>query len=154
MALGGPRLRRVGRAVGIGGKRAGHARRRPETLLGRRRRAGEHRRAVIGADLASQKAVAVEHVVGDVIGVRPDAELRVIGKIRKGVGVAVVGAGRPGGQSRPASARLGRALVELLAAPRSGERGEVPAEPPVRGGMGLFVSPRLKSFDPFALEIR
>ena len=83
------------RAVEIARQQAAEGVRRVEALL-RRRRAGQHLRAIEGADLGAQKRGAgiVEQVVGDVVRIRPHAHLRVVGEpVGVGERVAAVGAG-------------------------------------------------------------
>ena len=48
-----------------------------KTLL-RRSGAGEHRIAIEGTDLGAEERIALEHVVGDIIGVRPHSDFGVI----------------------------------------------------------------------------
>ena len=60
-----------------------------------------HRGAVHGTDVAVLKILVggrVEHVVGDVVRVRPHSELRIVGEIIERERVAVVCAGRVGGR--------------------------------------------------------
>ena len=50
----------------------------------RGRRSGAHGRAVVGADLCAREG-AREHIEGDVVGIRPNAYLRIIGKLATAV---------------------------------------------------------------------
>ena len=87
---------RRGRAVEIGGQEAAEALLELEALL-RRRGAGEHRGRSKAQARPPTKVLPVEHVVGDVVGVRPDAQLRVVVEVRLRERVAVVCAGGVGG---------------------------------------------------------
>jgi hypothetical protein len=98
----GRECRRVRGSVHVRRKRSSHARQRTETLRGRGS-SREHRRTVVRADFTAHKVIATEHVVGDVVGIRPDGKLRIIGKVGEGVRVSVIGARRvAGGRDRQA----------------------------------------------------
>src|SRR3954463_12718975 len=82
---------------------------------GIRRRAGQHRGTIEGAGLRSGKALPGEDIDGVVVGVGPDAELRIVGEVRAEIElVAVIRARRVrGSRDRDALCGLGESLVEL-----------------------------------------
>ena len=59
----------------------------------RRRSSVEHGVAIVGASVGADEGIAVEHVEGFVVGVRPDTHLRIVIEVRVLERVAVVGAG-------------------------------------------------------------
>src|SRR5215467_7677468 len=68
-----------------------------ETNLGGRG-SGEHGSAVVSAGIGAKesRAARVEHVEGDVVGIRPDAHLGIIIEVGIGELVTIVGAGSVG----------------------------------------------------------
>src|ERR1043166_7547197 len=108
-------------AVEVCGQHAAEARTQLEALLGGRG-AGDHLRAVVGAEARADEAAPGKHVVGRVVAVGPDAELRVVVEVRLFEGVDVVGA------RRVRCLRDGDALVEAAGRPvGDGELRQHPA---------------------------
>src|SRR5216683_569957 len=69
-------------SVEIGREHAAVARGELEALL-RRCRAGQHGRAIVGTELRTgERLTVVEDVEGDVVRIRPDAELRIVVELR------------------------------------------------------------------------
>ena len=66
-----------------------------ETHL-RRRVAGLHGSAVVGASLSADRSIAIKHVEGYVVRIRPNTHFRVVIKVGIGERVAIVSAGRVG----------------------------------------------------------
>ena len=115
--------RRGGGAVHIGRQNAAIGAGCGEALL-RGGGAGEHAGPVHGAAFSTEErgAGAVEHVVGDVVGVRPHRQLRVVREVGVLEGIAVVGAGRVRGlRDRHALVVRAGGRVDV------GELGEYPA---------------------------
>src|SRR5258708_8868458 len=97
--------RQAGWPVEIRREDAAIARRELEALL-RRCRAGQHGRAIVGTELRTGECLTVvEYVEGDVIRVRPYAELRIVVELRGAVAerIQVVGPALiAGGRDLPA----------------------------------------------------
>src|SRR5207244_2194815 len=95
---------------------------------GRRRLAGEHLRAVEGPGACANKGVALKVVERQVVGVRPDGQLRIIVEVDIAdlKGVAVVGAGWVAGRrDRQTLDERGDRIALLIQ--REGELREDPA---------------------------
>src|SRR5258708_34350703 len=104
--------RQAGWPVEIRREDAAIARRELEALL-RRCRAGQHGRAIVGTELRTGECLTVvENVEGDVVRIRPDAELRIVVELRGTVTerIQVVGPGRiaRGRNSHALQVRCGR----------------------------------------------
>src|SRR5262245_2026735 len=84
-------------AVDVGRQHAAYCGRLLETNL-RGRGSGEHGSAVVSAGIGPKesRAARVEHVEGNVVGIRPDAHFGVIIEVGIGEYVTIVGAGGVG----------------------------------------------------------